>query len=124
SRGRGSARTRRSWSSLAPASRRCLRARRGVQVVALLARSGGTPARCIRHRCSSRAGSGVRMASEEQLEAILGLRDDLRDLELELIASGDRVLARVVKRAYREIEHPAFTGALNTAGVGHGAVRE
>lgn len=51
------------------------------------------------------------------------LSSDMATLEADLLKHGDQELASVVKRARRELQHPAFTGANNTRGVDSGAVR-
>jgi hypothetical protein len=48
---------------------------------------------------------------------------DLKQLEIDLMRFGDRELAKVVKRARRELLLPARTGAVNTLGVNADAVR-
>lgn len=64
------------------------------------------------------------MRADNKLFArIAKVRNDLKALEDDLTQHGDRELAKAVKRAHRELDHPAVTGAENTRGVKAGAVR-
>jgi hypothetical protein len=61
-------------------------------------------------------------ANAKLFQRIAKARDDLKQLEADLNAYGDRELSKAVKRAHRELDHPAVTGAENTRGIGR-AVR-
>jgi hypothetical protein len=62
-------------------------------------------------------------ADARLFKRISKVRDDLKALELDLVQHGDRELAKAVKRAYRELDHPSVTGAENTRGVRSHGVR-
>jgi hypothetical protein len=59
----------------------------------------------------------MRTADAQLFNRISKARDTLKRLEADLVAHGDRPLAKAVKRAYRELEHSSVSGAENTRGV-------
>jgi hypothetical protein len=62
-------------------------------------------------------------ADDKLFKRISKVRSDLKALEADLVQHGDRELAKAIKRAYRELDHPAVTGAENTRGVDTSAIR-
>jgi hypothetical protein len=58
----------------------------------------------------------VRRADSTLFARMRTLQADAKQLEIDLRRHGDRELADVAKRAYRELSHPAFTGAANQQG--------
>jgi hypothetical protein len=61
---------------------------------------------------------------ENLIKRFARLERQLEKLEAECRAVGEKELADVAKRAHREFKLPALTGAVNTLGVNHSAVRE
>lgn len=64
-----------------------------------------------------------RRADASLFSRIATLKSDMATLEYDLRQYGDRELSAVIKRARRELQHQAFTGAENTNGVNAGAIR-
>lgn len=58
----------------------------------------------------------VRRADTALFTRMRTVQNDLKTLETDLRRYGDRELADVAKRAYRELQHPAFTAAANSSG--------
>ena len=58
----------------------------------------------------------VRRADNTLFARMRTAQSDLKQLEVDLRRYGDRELADVAKRAYRELSHPAFTAAANGTG--------
>lgn len=58
----------------------------------------------------------VRNADSTLLDRAISLREDLRVLEADLRRYGDRELADVAKRAYREFQLPVFQAPARRAG--------
>lgn len=65
-----------------------------------------------------------RRADAALLARMATLRSDMSALENDLMRYGDKELSAVVKRAKRELDHPAYTAAINTVGVNHGDFRK
>lgn len=61
----------------------------------------------------------VRQADSVLIDRMIAERDHLRTLEADLRRYGDRESADIVKRAYRELQLPAFTSVANKAGRAH-----
>lgn len=61
----------------------------------------------------------VRQADNALIDRMITERDNLRVLEADLRRFGDRESADIVKRAYRELMLPSFTGVANKAGRPH-----